>query len=87
MRKYLFLIFTAGALCAFTPVGAPAAPIGGRAIRDALELDSPIQQARVFCYNRRTGRFLHWGYCKRRVVYRVYCRNRWTKKFLHWGHC
>jgi len=42
--------------------------------------------ARVFCYNTNTGRFLHWGPC-RRTVPRVYCYNRRTGRFLHWGAC
>lgn len=47
--------------------------------------------ARVFCYNRHTGRFLHWGYCHRYHYYRrhprVFCYNRHNGRFLHWGHC
>ena len=49
-----------------------------------------IQDARVYCYNRYTGRFLHWGSCSRPVYRRpgrVYCYNRYTGRFLHWGHC
>ena len=42
--------------------------------------------ARLFCYNRYTGRFLHWGACGRSHP-RVYCYNRYTGRFLHWGHC
>jgi hypothetical protein len=63
-----------------------AAPIDGSAILRSLgESMSPVQQARVFCYNKYTGRFLHWGSCQ--ATYRVYCKNRYTGQFLHWGSC
>ena len=39
-----------------------AAPIDGSAILRSLESMSPVQQARVFCYNKYTGRFLHLGF-------------------------
>ncbi len=70
-----------------------ALPIGDDPLVIASEpSQSLVQDARVYCYNRYTGRFLHWGSCGRPVVryrrvYRVYCYNRRTGRFLHWGHC
>lgn len=65
----------------------PAVAPGAGATSDA---QSDLQDSRVFCYNRYSGRFLHWGSCGyRRVWYRprIYCRNVYTGRFLHWGHC
>jgi hypothetical protein len=65
---------------------AVAAPISGAAaILGAVDEVSSLERARTFCYNRHTGRFLHWGRC--RSVPRVYCRNRHTGQFLYWGAC
>ena len=75
-----------GILISSASLGAPV--IGGAGIAGAGEPNPLVQEARVFCYNRRTGRFLHWGYCQRRVVRpRVFCYNRRTGRFLHWGSC
>ena len=75
-----------------------ASPGVARPLVGAGELaktDSPslVQDARIFCYNTRNGRFLHWGSCGgRRIVFRptvprVYCRMRYSGRFLHWGRC
>jgi hypothetical protein len=93
MRKILLTLLLAGGMGLFAPVSASAAPINGAAILDVLQMAPLVQKARVFCYNRYTGRFLHWGYCGRRHYVRryyrprVYCYNRRTGRFLHWGHC
>jgi hypothetical protein len=88
------LLIAAGAglslLISSASLGAPV--IGGAGIAGASEPNPLIQESRVFCYNRRTGRFLHWGHCRRQVVRRVvrprvYCYNRRTGRFLHWGSC
>lgn len=47
---------------------------------------SSVDDARVFCFNRASGRFLHWGSCYRSAP-RVYCKNHWSGEFLHWGSC
>jgi hypothetical protein len=39
--------------------------------------------AHIFCYNKYSGRFIHWGYCDN--VPRVYCHI--GPRFLHWGAC
>ena len=80
-RKVLVAMAAAAGLYASLP--RPS----GSAILDLMRENSLAQKARVFCYNRRTGRFLHWGSCQRRTRPRVYCYNRRTGRFLHWGSC
>jgi hypothetical protein len=87
MRKILMLLLVVGGLGAFGGGRAHAVPMSASPIELAREAASLIQEARVYCYNRRTGRFLHWGHCRRHVVRRVYCYNRRTGRFLHWGRC
>ncbi|ACL57452.1 hypothetical protein [Methylobacterium nodulans] len=70
-----------------SPSSGWSAPVQGAAILGSLQENPLVQDARVFCYNRRTGRFLHWGYCRRVSRPRVYCMNRRTGRFLHWGSC
>ncbi|TDR94651.1 hypothetical protein [Enterovirga rhinocerotis] len=88
MKRFAIMLAAAAALGAATS-GAMAAP----AFPGAGAGDNPlVEKARTFCYDRHTGRFLHWGSCRRaRPVYssrpRVYCRNRYTGQFLHWGSC
>jgi hypothetical protein len=86
MRKIIILAATVAGLGILGTSQSMGAPASGGTILDALKGMSPIQDARVFCYNRRSGRFLHWGHCQRSVP-RVYCRNRYTKQFLYWGAC
>ena len=65
--------------------------IPGLPVAPPVEETSPlVQEAQTYCYNRYSGRFLHWGSCRRRVVRtpgRTYCYNRRTGQFLHWGSC
>jgi hypothetical protein len=93
MRKWVLGVCAAAALAAgATADEAEAAPANGLPIFQSQQVASPIQEARVFCYNRYTGRFLYWGYCRRpRPRFysrpRVYCYNRYSGRFLHWGSC
>lgn len=90
MRKIPIALAVAGAMGIFTTSAGVAAPVIGAAIMGSVEATSPVQDARLFCYNRYTGRFLHWGSCAPRRVYyrpRVYCKNRYTGRFLYWGAC
>ncbi|MGD9545074.1 MAG: hypothetical protein AB7F41_14980 [Methylocystis sp.] len=93
MRKSLLALPSAAALVLVSSIHVFASPVVGHGgVLRALEDASIVEQARVFCYNRYTGRFLHWGRCARRHVRhharpRVYCYNRRTGRFLHWGHC
>lgn len=90
MRRHLILLASLFGMTVAAS-GTSAAPVSGTTILDQLRSASPIEPARVFCYNRVTGRFLHWGSCapRRRIVVRprVFCYNRVTGRFLHWGHC
>jgi hypothetical protein len=45
---------------------------------------SSLAEARVYCYDRYTGAFLHWGAC---YPGRTYCYDTNTGEFLHWGAC
>ena len=92
MRKSMLALAFLGGLSLFAPINAPAAPANGSAIPGAVAANPLVQQARVFCYNRYSGRFLHWGSCGRRYVRhyyhpKVYCRVRRTGRFLHRGSC
>ncbi len=67
-------------------------PLAGAGALSNDTSESLVQDARVFCYNTYSGRFLHWGGCGYRVVYRpyrprVYCRSNFSGQFLHWGRC
>ena len=51
---------------------------------------SSLAEARVYCYDRNTGEFLHWGSCYYRAYttpVRTYCYDRNTGEFLHLGSC
>lgn len=93
MRRSLMMIAAAGLMLVSVSSGASALPTAGPGLGGLAEGNPLVEQARVFCYNRYTGRFLHWGHCRRRPVYRrvsrprVYCYNRRTGRFLHWGSC
>jgi hypothetical protein len=85
--KAIVTIVTAASIYFSVTSISSGAPVSGAGIIGAREANSLVQDARVFCFNRRTGRFLHWGSCRRRVSSRprVYCRYR--GRFLHWGSC
>jgi hypothetical protein len=87
MRLILIAMLGAAAVGLIGTSGSLAAPAVGTPIIDAADSLSPVQDVRRFCYNRYTGRFIHWGPCRRSTVPRVYCRNRYTGRFLHWGSC
>ena len=55
------------AITAVTLVGTDpsrAVPANGSLIAAGLAGISNVEQVRVFCYNRRTGAFNHWGHCR-----------------------
>lgn len=92
MRQvFIKLVAVFGLVLLAQSVGS-AAPLGPGNLLGAAESNPLLHDARVFCYNGRTGRFLHWGHCGRRYVYRPRARYRWfcrTRggRFLHWGRC
>lgn len=92
MRKVLLALTAVAGLGVLGASASVAAPtVDAQALKEAVHAASPVQEARLFCYNRMTGRFLHWGRCapvRRRIrVPRVYCKNRFTGRFLYWGAC
>jgi hypothetical protein len=88
MRSTLALILAASIFSLFAtdvslalPTAVPSTP----SVQASGESD--VQDSRLYCYNRYTGRFLHWGPCGGYRRPRVYCYNRYTGRFLHWGAC
>ena len=86
MRRLSIALAAAVSFLAAAAAEVSAAPVNGFAILHSLDASSPIQQARLFCYNKYTGRFLYWGPCRASLP-RVYCQNRYTGRFLYWGAC
>jgi len=84
MRKYLILLVALAALLGFGPAPAAAAPTFGGSLASQLKDNGAVQDARVFCYNSYTGRFLHWGPCYRRHYYRPYYRRYYYRP--HYWH-
>ncbi|MCW2285534.1 hypothetical protein M2323_003491 [Rhodoblastus acidophilus] len=69
--RFLLLAVTLGlAAPTLTPDSAKAAPVAASSLGKQTLASDLIEQARVYCYNRYTGRFLHWGPCYRRHYYR-----------------
>jgi hypothetical protein len=42
---------------------AKAAPVAASSLANQTAAPSLTEKARLYCYNRYTGRFLHWGPC------------------------
>ena len=100
MRRCFSIVAAAGMIGGMMMSGASAAPTAAGGLGPAAHDNSLVEPVRIYCYNRYTGRFLHWGSCGggyrrpayRRPVYyrrpgRTYCYNRYTGRFLHWGRC
>ena len=86
--KNALISITMGVALTFAGIPAiGAVPLQGGGLEGETTDYSPVDQARWFCANRASGRFLHWGRCGGGPTYRVYCRNRYTGRFLHWGYC
>ncbi|RTL87008.1 MAG: hypothetical protein EKK29_07850 [Hyphomicrobiales bacterium] len=82
-------IFILTALMCASVGEVEAMPSAGSSLGATLaQMGPPISQIRWFCYDRRNGRFIHWGRCRRpaRHFPRVYCADRYGR-FLHWGSC
>jgi hypothetical protein len=86
MQRLLTSVLVAMSLCCASPGVIRAAPVNGLDITGGEDAVSRVEDTRVFCYNRYSGRFLHWGSCGGSRP-RIYCRNRYTGRFLHWGSC
>ena len=73
MRKLLIALAAAGGLGLFSLSESVAAPAAGGAIQSLIHNEPLVEQARLYCANRYTGRFLYWGRCG---GYRYYPRYR-----------
>jgi hypothetical protein len=92
MFKSITTFATAGAMLIIGASASWAGPISAAPLLDLQKSASPIEQTRLFCYNRYTGRFLHWGSCgggyrPRYSRPRIFCRTTYGHRFLHWGAC
>jgi len=81
MRNLLLLLAAVFGLWAAAPAPASAAPVNGAVIGDAFRASIPTDQVRWYCYNRYSGRFLHWGRCGHRHYYRP-----WRRHYRHYYH-
>jgi hypothetical protein len=81
-----------------TSPSAHSAPISASSLAAQVAATSPIEKIRVYCYNRYTGQFLHWGACggyrrhyyRRPYYYRPYRRHyyyhrpRWHARYYYY---
>jgi hypothetical protein len=70
MRKMLLALSGVATLALFGASQSLAAPASGSSIAAGLNEIGNIENVRTFCYNKKTGDFLHWGAC--RVVCNYY---------------
>jgi hypothetical protein len=94
MRKFFLMLLIAGGILSIEGSPASAAPANGSAIASALKSNSLIQDVRLYCYNRYTGRFLHWGPCGgyrhyyhpyyRHYYHHYYHRRHWHRYYRYW---
>jgi len=87
--RYLMLAVMIGvAAPTLTPESAQAAPVAASILAKQTAAPDLTEPARVYCYNRYTGRFLHWGPCYRRHYYRprYYYRphRHWRRHYYYW---
>jgi hypothetical protein len=61
LAPVLVLAFVSLATFATSP--AQSAPVAPASIAAQAAATAPIEKARLFCFNRFTGQFLHWGAC------------------------
>jgi hypothetical protein len=59
----LAVILGFAALASLATGPARSAPVASSSIAAQVAATSPIEKTRLYCYNRYTGRFLHWGPC------------------------
>jgi hypothetical protein len=69
VRFLLLAILIGAAAPAFAPDSAKAAPVALSTLARQTAAPDLTEKARLYCYNRYTGRFLHWGPCWRRHYY------------------
>jgi hypothetical protein len=83
MRKFFLMLLIAGGIFSIGGSPASAAPANGSAIASALKSNSLIQDVRLYCYNRYTGRFVHWGPCGG-YRHHYYHRRHWHRYYRYW---
>ena len=64
MRKMLLALLGAATLALFGANQSLAAPASGSSIAAGLNDIRNFENVRVFCYNKNTGAFSHWGACR-----------------------
>jgi len=87
------------ALASLATGPAQSAPIAPASLAAQAAATSPIEKTRLYCYNRYTGQFLHWGPCggyrryyyhPRHYYYRPYRRHyyyyrpRWHRHYYYY---
>ena len=93
MRQLAIKLIAAAGFLLFAQSIVSAVPLAVSNPLGSSEANPLLQDVRLYCMNARTGRFLYWGRCRSRYVYRsrpryrYYCRNRYTGRFIHWGRC
>ena len=70
MRKMLLALPGVAILALVGASQSLAAPASGSSIAAGLNEIGNIENVRTFCYNKKSGEFLHWGGC--RVVCNYY---------------
>lgn len=90
LSKALSLMIVGGGLVLSAHTTAQAAPLSADTLAGALEENPLVQDARLVCVNRRTGRILYYGPCRGyRPVrrFRFVCVSRSTGRILYRGRC
>jgi hypothetical protein len=95
----LAVILSFAALGSLTTSPAQSAPIAASSLAAQVAATSPIEKTRLYCFNRYTGQFLHWGACggyrpryyRRPYYYRrvyrpryFYHRPRWHRHYYYY---
>jgi hypothetical protein len=89
----LAVIFNFAALASLAISPAQSAPIAASSVAAQVAATSRIERTRLYCFNRYTGQFLHWGPCGgyrtyyyhrpyRRHYY--YHRPRWHRHYYYY---
>jgi hypothetical protein len=70
IRFLLLAVMIGVAAPTLKPESAKAAPVAAFPLANQTAAPDLLEKTRLYCYNRYTGRFLHWGPCYRRHYYR-----------------
>jgi hypothetical protein len=88
MRKLLILFLAAAGFWSLGAIGAIGAPVIGAGVPRQSPADNLIQDARLYCYDTHTGRFIHWGACGHGGHHVRHWRHHhhWHWRHWHWRH-